>query len=445
MSGRALGLVVGLLVAARLVYAGWLELSEDEAYYWVWSTRLAAGYFDHPPAIAFLIRAGTAVLGDTERGVRLGALVLGGLTALLAAPLARDRVLVVAALASMPLLALGGLLATPDVPLMLCWAAGLCFAASDRWALVGLVAGLAMLSKYTGLLLLPLLVLGRPAALRTRGPYLAAFLAFLVYLPNALWNVEHDLISWHFQLNHVSEPVSRLAFGLAQLGLAGPVLFLAFVAWWAVAWRGDPIERLCWWSSLPLLAIALWIGGEANWAAPALIGPAIGLARRGGAWARAGWVGVGVSGALSAVLAIHAVHPLFRLAQDPTDRLRGGRTLGASVAAWGIPDVYTSRYQEAALIQFYGHVRAFALPGQGRPDQYDLWPVELAPHALFVRPWRGAAPMAMADLGYDTPGPNTVSAYANTAEVLVPRLVGRWQVFEVSRREIVPAQVQPGL
>lgn len=438
MSGRALGLALGLLVAARILYAGALDLAEDEAYYWVWSRHLAAGYFDHPPAVAWMIRAGTLLLGDTERGVRLGALVLGGLSALLAAGLARDRALVVAALCTMPLLALGGLLATPDVPLVLCWTAGLVFAASDRWGWVGVAAGLAMLSKYTGLLLLPLLVLGRPAALRTRGPYLAAAVAFLVYLPNALWNLRHDYISWHFQLDHVREPVSRLGFALAQLGLAGPVLGLAFVAWWAVAWRGDAIERLCWWSSLPLMVLAIWIGGEANWAAPALVGPAIGLARRGGAWARAAWVGVGVSGALSVLVAVHAVHPLVTLPTDPTDRLRGGRTLGSSVAAWGVPAVYTSRYQEAALIEFYGGVPAIALPGAGRPDQYDLWFSELAPHALYVRPWRGGAPMAMLDLGYDTPGPSTVTAYANTADPLVPRLVARWQVFEVFRGDGAP-------
>ena len=48
--------------------AALLPLSADEAYYWLWSKHLAAGYLDHPPAIAWLIRAGTMLFGDTRVG-----------------------------------------------------------------------------------------------------------------------------------------------------------------------------------------------------------------------------------------------------------------------------------------------------------------------------------------------------------------------------------------
>jgi 4-amino-4-deoxy-L-arabinose transferase-like glycosyltransferase len=71
----SLALVLGLIVL-RAVVAGFLPLSADEAYYWLWSKHLAAGYFDHPPAIAWLIGAGTALFGDTPFGVRLMGIVL---------------------------------------------------------------------------------------------------------------------------------------------------------------------------------------------------------------------------------------------------------------------------------------------------------------------------------------------------------------------------------
>ena len=48
---------VGALILLRGVMAGLLPLSADEAYYWLWSKHLAAGYFDHPPMIAWLIHA----------------------------------------------------------------------------------------------------------------------------------------------------------------------------------------------------------------------------------------------------------------------------------------------------------------------------------------------------------------------------------------------------
>ena len=55
------------LVAAlvRFVFAERLPLFPDETYYWDWSRHLAAGYFDHPPAIAVLIRAGTSLAAES--------------------------------------------------------------------------------------------------------------------------------------------------------------------------------------------------------------------------------------------------------------------------------------------------------------------------------------------------------------------------------------------
>jgi len=434
MTDRRVLLLVLVATAARLVYAGWLGLAEDEAYYWTWSQQLAWGYFDHPPAIAWVIRAGTEVLGDTERGVRAGGLLLGAAAALAAAATARAPLLAAFALMTMPLMLLGGLLATPDVPLAAAWAAGLLAASRGRWALVGVACGLAMLSKYTGVLLLPLLVAAQPATLRTPRPYLAAAVALAVYLPNVAWNLDHDMVSWAFQLNHVSEAPRRLDFLAAQLGLAGPLLALAAAAWWAVGWRGSDTERLCWWTSLPVLLIATWAGGEANWAAPAWVSVSVGIACRGGRWARAAWIGSGVNLALCALVLVHAVHPLADLPNDPTHRLRGGERLADAVAAWGIADVYTERYQEAALIHFYSGIPAHALPGVARPDQYDLWPLVPADRALYVRVHRGGSTLAGVDeRGYTWSDINNVTAYAPTTDPTLDVPIARWNVIELRR------------
>ena len=54
----------------RLIYAGAIELRTDEAYYWTWSKESALSFLDHPPMIAWFIRFGTAIFGDTNLGVR---------------------------------------------------------------------------------------------------------------------------------------------------------------------------------------------------------------------------------------------------------------------------------------------------------------------------------------------------------------------------------------
>uniref|UniRef100_UPI00286CE9FD glycosyltransferase family 39 protein n=1 Tax=Phenylobacterium sp. TaxID=1871053 RepID=UPI00286CE9FD len=63
-------LAVGL-TAVRLLAAGAIHLTEDEAYYRLWAQHLQLGYFDHPPMIAWWIRAGETIAGDTALGVRL--------------------------------------------------------------------------------------------------------------------------------------------------------------------------------------------------------------------------------------------------------------------------------------------------------------------------------------------------------------------------------------
>ena len=68
--------LIAVLIVLRAVMAAQLPLSADEAYYWLWSKRLAFGYYDHPPLIAWAIRAGTSLLGDTPLGVRFAGLSL---------------------------------------------------------------------------------------------------------------------------------------------------------------------------------------------------------------------------------------------------------------------------------------------------------------------------------------------------------------------------------
>src|SRR5437879_2504313 len=73
----------------RLIYAGVIELRTDEAYYWTWSKESVLSFLDHPPGIAWGIRLGTAIFGDTNLGVRFSGIVAMLVTQLLLADIVR--------------------------------------------------------------------------------------------------------------------------------------------------------------------------------------------------------------------------------------------------------------------------------------------------------------------------------------------------------------------
>src|SRR4051812_35011122 len=82
----------GIVITAtlvRLMLAALLPLFPDETYYWDWSRHLAGGYFDHPPAISWLIAAGTAMLPSSAFAIRLFPVLAGSVATWFAVLIAR--------------------------------------------------------------------------------------------------------------------------------------------------------------------------------------------------------------------------------------------------------------------------------------------------------------------------------------------------------------------
>jgi dolichol-phosphate mannosyltransferase len=236
----AMGLVVFVL-ALRLIYSGQVELLPEEAYYWNYSRHLAFGYLDHPPMVGWLIGAGTAVFGDTEFGVRIGALCCGLIASLFLFRLTRNLFgeasgLVAVVLAqSLPFFFLAGMLMTPDAPLTAAWAAAMYFleraliaGRGEAWWRAGLCLGVGLLSKYTiGLLGLStfifMLLDSRSCRwLRRWEPYGAALLAVAVFSPVIMWNYHNEWASFVFQTSR--RLADRPQFALHKLVASALVL-----------------------------------------------------------------------------------------------------------------------------------------------------------------------------------------------------------------------------
>jgi dolichol-phosphate mannosyltransferase len=255
---RALALRLGCIAVAlylfalRIAYAGAVELLPEEAYYWSYAQHLDLSYLDHPPLVAWLISAGTALFGQSEWGVRAGAVACSAVTAAFSAALAARWLGKTAAAATLALataLPFGfatGVIMTPDAPLAAAWAGALFFLwlalvelRPRAWWGAGACIGLGLLAKYTiallgaGALVFVLVDRRARSQLLRPEPYLAAVLALALFSPVLVWNYRHEWASFAFQSSRrLSDPAE---FGLHRLAasvvaLLGPVAVAALLA-----------------------------------------------------------------------------------------------------------------------------------------------------------------------------------------------------------------------
>ena len=381
---------LGLLLAARALVAALVPLTADEAYYWLWSKHLDAGYLDHPPMIAWLIRAGTLLLGDTVLGVRTSAIVLSGLATWFvweaARTLLKDELRAFAAVLFFNLTLMIGvemLAATPDMPSIATSAALLfCLArlqqsGNSRWWLwAGLAAGLSLLSKYSAFFLLAgaffwLILSPRQRIwLRTPWPWSAALLALLVFLPNLYWQTTHGWETFAFQFgrvvgHHLTGRFLQEFFG-AQLGLASPFIFILGVAGLIAARRNSDLflpAMLTWPAVAYFFVHALHDRVQGNW--PGFLYPAFAVLAAS-QLGDTGWrkicsrLAVPVAALFLLLAYAQALTGFIPLgARDPLARLLG---TGFRPVADSLVDaahtahagaVLTTDYETTALLRFY--------------------------------------------------------------------------------------------
>lgn len=284
----------------RLVAGARTELTTDEAHYALFGLHLDWSYFDHPSLIGWL-QAIVLLFSDSDLALRIMPILLFS-----AASLVLYRVSVtlfphetpwlgfvsVALMQSAVMLQLIGLAMLPDGPLLLL---GLLVvlvlhrvlsSGSWRdWLWLGLLLGLAGLSKYTAVSLIITVLLALHFSrqwrqLLTPGPWLALFSGFVVILPVLYWNYTHDWISFLYQIHHgtgkLNWELKRVLISQAgQLFVYGPGIYIfGMIAAFAgvnelrklggLGKSGMQAERgvmLCLVLALPLLLLFGWNSG----------------------------------------------------------------------------------------------------------------------------------------------------------------------------------------
>jgi len=320
-------LVISAVV--RGVLAAWLEFGNDEVYYWTYALYPDWSHFDHPPMVGWVIQLFSLnLLFDSEFFIRLASVVFMTADTYIIYRIGKDikdaQTGLYAALlytASIYAFVITGIFIMPDTPLMLFWLLAFWmtirfffglprFARNDadnedalrviarrhdeaiqgnRYLIFfGLFAGLAILSKYSGVFLwvgmgLYILIFNRKQ-LKNPYLYLSLLISALCCLPILYWNMQNDFISFSFHSERVGG--GHINFGTFGTELAGeflynnPVVFvLAIIAIVAAFKKKIDMEKsalrlvLC--TALPLiftfLAFSLTRPTLPHWNAPAYI------------------------------------------------------------------------------------------------------------------------------------------------------------------------------
>ncbi|MBC7418362.1 MAG: glycosyltransferase family 39 protein, partial [Pedobacter sp.] len=254
--------LISVIILIRVIFIFCMGPMPQDAYYFFYSQHPSLSYFDHPPAIAVILRFFTSIFGKNTIAIKLADSIttLGTVWVfyLLAQKFYKKEQAQKALLLLLSTLMVSilSLISTPDSPLLLFWALSLLFlykAVFEHkiwfWIFTGIAMGLAFDSKYTavflpsGMILFLLLSNSKRKYLATVWPYLVCVLFVVVAMPVIIWNVDNHFASFVFQGKERMQSVSgfhltpRFFFGLVgtQLFLLIPILFIAlFYGLWKV-------------------------------------------------------------------------------------------------------------------------------------------------------------------------------------------------------------------
>ena len=288
-----------IIFLINAIFNGIFQLHYDEAYYYIWGQDLSLSYYDHPPMVAYMIRLAT-LIWHSEFFVRLPALVTTSITVLVLYKLALrmfdQKTADITVIIALSCTLMQGMffIVTPDSPLLMFWALTLyslyrgffeervCFI-----YLAGVFAGCSLLSKYTGIIIFPGVLLflvsnkGFRSYLARKDIYLAFLIALVIFSPVVIWNYNHQWVSFLFQINHGVDSGHKLNFQSfgdfwgGELLVVSPIIFLSmlyYIIRYSRINTTSPKLAFLFWNYVFGMAFfayfSLFKHTEANWPAP---------------------------------------------------------------------------------------------------------------------------------------------------------------------------------
>lgn len=418
-----------ILVVARIAWVIFYntDLYSEEAQYWLWSKNLSCSYYSKPPLIAFVNFLSTSVLGDTEIGVRINAIIIGLILPILVYRFAytiftNHHIAFTAAmiLIAMPFYHYISLFFTTDSLVTLFWLLTMMYfyAASEKnkvndWIWAGCFLGLAIMSKYTALLFYPAVFLYvlffKKQLFKNKGLYLFVAVSVIFCIPILIWTIKHDYVNIKHLLPLMGVDKKTLPFEngilniLEYLGgqflVLSPLFLLpAFIFMLRKKNRGifKPYSLQIQYLFLPLLFVWLFFVPiaykriEANWLFFAYGTAPIPLGYLYSKYFNFRYlkISIGVTFVLIVFMFCPVLFDLFGMSNvysannDTLQRMYGWEELGEKVSGLinesADTDVFilSDNYHVASELAFYtvNNPQTYCINPGRRMNQFDMWP-----------------------------------------------------------------------
>lgn len=403
-----LKIFLAIVFILNLVQGICTPVIDDEAYYWMWSLRLDAGYFDHPPMIATWIKL-SDLFFDGEIGLRFITIIMNTISALLMwkilSPKTKNQIntfLVV--YFSLIFVQIFSWVSTPDAPLLfftIFYLYSLKRFIKDssiiNTALLSIGFAGLMYSKYHGILVLIFTLIPILSSLYKKPSfYLAILISLVLYGPHFYWLYENDFppLSYHFIDRSAEQKFSWtqpfIYIVTALFGATGLLVYYTLKSIRVVD-RSDAFKRSVFWLAIGpfffFLFSTLKDTTQAQWLLISYIACGLLLywsysdVQKTKSWMITGGLTIGLIFIVRVIIMIPSLSPLY---ETKNFGELAGNLVTEDIVAF-------EKYQEASIFQFYNrNKRGVVYRTLGnRNSQFSLWDDERLLNKSFnyVTPW----------------------------------------------------------